>query len=155
VLLCTTIIEAGLDVPRANTLIVCDADRFGLSQLHQLRGRVGRGTRKAYCVLVSSSKGENALRRLEAMRTTYDGYKIAEYDLEIRGPGDYFPSKDGGARQSGSFSCVMNADMNMLKIAMEIADKVVSSDPELKNGENRFAREEMKALLHTDERAMQ
>jgi ATP-dependent DNA helicase RecG len=155
ILVSTTVIEVGVNVPNASLMIVENADRFGLSQLHQLRGRVGRGTRKAYCVLVSSSKGENALRRLEAMRTTYDGYKIAEYDLEIRGPGDYFPSKDGGARQSGSFSCVMNADMNMLKIAMEIADKVVSSDPELKNGDNRFAREEMKALLHTDERAMQ
>lgn len=155
VLVSTTVIEVGVNVPNASLMIVENADRFGLSQLHQLRGRVGRGERKAYCILVSDTKGENAKKRLDVMRTTYDGYKIAEFDLEIRGPGDYFPSKDGGARQSGSFSTVMNADMNMLKKAMDAAKTVIAADPELKSEENRFAREQMKALLQTDGRAMQ
>lgn len=155
VLVSTTVIEVGVNVPNASLMIVENAERFGLSQLHQLRGRVGRGRRKAYCILVSSGKGENAKRRLDVMKSTYDGYKIAEHDLEIRGPGDYFPSKDGGARQSGSFSCVMNADMNMLKKAMEAADLVIASDPDLSEGDNRFAALEMRTLLHTDERAMQ
>lgn len=155
VLVSTTVIEVGVNVPNASLMIVENADRFGLSQLHQLRGRVGRGSRKAYCVLVSDTEGENAKKRLEVMHSTYDGYKIAEFDLGIRGPGDYFPSKNGGARQSGSFSCVMNADMDMLKKAIDAAEKVLASDPELISEENRFAREEMAALLHTDGRSMQ
>ncbi len=155
ILVSTTVIEVGVNVPNASLMIVENADRFGLSQLHQLRGRVGRGSRKAYCVLVSDSKGENAKKRLDVMKNTYDGYKIAEYDLEIRGPGDYFPSKDGGARQSGSMGNVMGADMNMLKKAMDAANAVISADPELSHDDNRFAKSEIGDLLHLGGRAMQ
>lgn len=155
ILVSTTVIEVGVNVPNASLMIVENADRFGLSQLHQLRGRVGRGSRKAYCVLVSDSKGENAKKRLDVMKNTYDGYKIAEYDLEIRGPGDYFPSKDGGARQSGSMGNVMGADMNMLKKAMDAANAVISADPELSHNDNRFAKSEIGDLLHLSGRAMQ
>ena len=155
ILVSTTVIEVGVNVPNASLMIIENAERFGLSQLHQLRGRVGRGSRKAYCVLVSSGKGEKAAKRLSVMKNTYDGYKIAEYDLEMRGPGDYFPSRDGNARQHGSFGCMMSADMNLLKQAMAEAENTLSADPSLKAPENRFAAQKMRALFTADERAMQ
>jgi ATP-dependent DNA helicase RecG len=102
VLVSTTVIEVGVNVPNACLMIVENADRFGLSQLHQLRGRVGRGTRKSYCVLVSDAKGENAQKRLKTMCATHDGYEIAETDLKLRGPGDFLrPMANMGIRQSG------------------------------------------------------
>lgn len=102
VLVSTTVIEVGVNVPNACLMIVENADRFGLSQLHQLRGRVGRGTRKSYCVLVSDTKGENAVKRLKTMCATNDGYEIAETDLKLRGPGDFLrPMASAGIRQSG------------------------------------------------------
>ena len=102
VLVSTTVIEVGVNVPNASLMIVENADRFGLSQLHQLRGRVGRGTRKSYCVLVSDTKGENAIKRLKTMCATHDGYEIAETDLKLRGPGDFLrTNRNVGIRQSG------------------------------------------------------
>ena len=96
VLVCTTIIETGLDIPNANTLIIENADRFGLSQLHQLRGRVGRGNAKSYCILTSQNRNPETLQRIKAFCQTNDGFRIAEEDLKLRGPGDFF-----GQRQSG------------------------------------------------------
>ena len=102
VLVSTTVIEVGVNVPNACLMIVENAERFGLSQLHQLRGRVGRGSRKSYCILVRAGGGETARARLEVMRTTYDGYQIAEQDLAQRGPGDFLaPGSGGDIRQSG------------------------------------------------------
>ena len=96
ILVSTTVIEVGIDVPNASVMLIEHAERFGLSQLHQLRGRVGRGPWKSYCILLSGAASEDARRRIEAMTATGDGFKIAEVDLSLRGPGDFF-----GTRQSG------------------------------------------------------
>ena len=103
VLVSTTVIEVGVNVPNATLMIIENAERFGLSQLHQLRGRVGRGAAKSYCVLVSDVKGTSGAKdRLEVMKSTFDGFKIAEFDLGERGPGDFFASADEGIRQHGA-----------------------------------------------------
>lgn len=138
ILVSTTVIEVGVNVPNASLMIVENAERFGLSQLHQLRGRVGRGSTQSYCILVSDSRGENAKERLEIMRTTYDGYTIAERDLQMRGPGDFF-SSGSGIRQSGQLdlgiakSCT---DTSLVGNAFESARKTLLIDPTLSNEEH-------------------
>lgn len=137
VLVSTTVIEVGVNVPNACLMIVENADRFGLSQLHQLRGRVGRGTRKSYCVLVSdAATGEgNAHDRLSVMKNCYDGYSIAERDLEMRGPGDFLRSNgDGAFRQSGGVRfrlAQLCDDAGLMKDAMREAKLLLDEDAAL------------------------
>lgn len=135
-LVSTTVIEVGVNVPNATLMIVENAERFGLSQLHQLRGRVGRGRRKSYCVLVSDIRSPKSKERLEVMRTTYDGFEIAEKDLLIRGPGDFFSSvSDDNLRQSGGFDfrfASMCDSAELLTTAFSVAKSIVEIDPELK-----------------------
>ena len=138
VLVSTTVIEVGVNVPNACLMIVENAERFGLSQLHQLRGRVGRGNRKSYCVLVSalppSAKKSTAYARLEVMKNTYDGYKIAEQDLSIRGPGDFLAPTSGGIRQSGGFDLKMAEgwqDTTLMESAFAAAKNILSADHDL------------------------
>ena len=135
VLVSTTVIEVGVNVPNASLMVIENADRFGLSALHQLRGRVGRGSRKSYCVLVSDAKGEKAEARLQVMRTTYDGYEIAEKDLFLRGPGDFFSHNiDNNLRQSGGFEfrfASMCDDGALFEDAFSTAKAIIESDPSL------------------------
>ena len=125
VLVATTVIEVGVDVPNATLMIIEDADRFGLSQLHQLRGRVGRGKAKSFCILTSHNKNAETLQRLKALCKTTDGFKIAEEDLKLRGPGDFF-----GSRQSGlpMFRVAnLSMDLQLLKAAQEAAVQWIDS----------------------------
>ena len=102
ILVSTTVIEVGVNVPNATLMVVENAERFGLSQLHQLRGRVGRGAEKSYCVLVSDASSDNAVKRLDVMKNVSCGYEIAKYDLEMRGPGDFIASTSHSAKQHGT-----------------------------------------------------
>lgn len=137
ILVSTTVIEVGVNVPNASLMIVENADRFGLSQLHQLRGRVGRGARKSYCVLVSdfAKKEGKANERLKIMKNSYDGYDIAERDLAMRGPGDFLRgTADSGVRQSGGVKfklAELCEDTGLLSAAFDEARALLATDPEL------------------------
>jgi ATP-dependent DNA helicase RecG len=138
VLVSTTVIEVGVNVPNACLMIVENAERFGLSQLHQLRGRVGRGKRKSYCILVSDSVADiesTASKRLSVMRSTYDGFAIAERDLTLRGPGDFLSGADNAAiRQSGGVKFRLAAlcdDTGLLTAAFRCARELIETDPGL------------------------
>ncbi len=134
ILVSTTVIEVGVNVPNACLMLVENAERFGLSQLHQLRGRVGRGTRKSYCILIRDGGGDTAKARLEVMRTTYDGYAIAEKDLAQRGPGDFLaPAGGAGIRQSGGFRLAETwSDAELMNHAFAYAREMLEEDPDLK-----------------------
>ena len=129
ILVSTTVVEVGVDVPNSTVMVVEDADRFGLSQLHQLRGRVGRGQHKSYCILISDNKNEDTRQRLKVMAKTSDGFKIAEEDLKLRGPGDFFGQRQHGlpALKVADLSC----DMSLLKEAQTAAHELLRRDPEL------------------------
>ena len=145
VLVSTTVIEVGVDVPNAALMVVENAERFGLSQLHQLRGRVGRGKHKSWCILVSDAKGEEARARLHAMTHISDGFKIAEEDLRLRGPGDFFGSRQHGLPELHIAD--LGADMNVLKAAQDAAKRLLESDPRLERPENKRLRSRAGELL--------
>ena len=150
ILVSTTVIEVGVNVPNASLMIVENAERFGLSQLHQLRGRVGRGARKSYCVLVSDSKGETAKRRLSALCKTYDGYAIAEEDLRLRGPGDFFATESDTIRQSGGlrFSpLAAAASPEIISAAFTEAAALLSEDPDLTDPHHCLLADEVHRLF--------
>ena len=129
ILVSTTVVEVGVDVPNATVMVVEDADRFGLSQLHQLRGRVGRGRHKSYCILISDNRNEETRARLKVMTQTGDGFKVAEEDLRLRGPGDFF-----GQRQHGLPSLKvadLTCDIALLHEAQQAAADLLARDPEL------------------------
>jgi len=130
ILVATTVIEVGVDVPNATLMVIENADRFGLSQLHQLRGRVGRGKDKSYCVLFSNNKNPETLSRLKALCKTNDGFKIAEEDLQLRGPGDFFGSRQHGLPQFKAAS--LTTDLDVLKEARAAAEETLS-DPNYVN----------------------
>ncbi len=151
VLVSTTVIEVGINVPNAVLMIVENAERFGLSQLHQLRGRVGRGQKKSYCILVSDSRSESARARLDTMKTTYDGYKIAERDLELRGPGEFFSLEGGNnLRQSGGFEFKLASlcnDKELFDSAFSEAKGMIGADPELSLPEHSALRSELEKRI--------
>jgi len=136
IMVATTVIEVGVDVPNATVMVVESAEKFGLSQLHQLRGRVGRGAEKSYCILLTSPRlGKEARERLSILTETNNGFKIAEKDLEIRGPGDI-----EGTRQSGLLNFKLAnivQDREWLELARDRAAGLLEKDPELESEENR------------------
>ena len=148
VLVSTTVIEVGVDVPNAALMLIENAECFGLSQLHQLRGRVGRGQHKSYCVLVSDNKGEENKQRLKVMSSTSDGFAIAEEDLKLRGPGDFFGSRQHGlpSLRVADLSC----DLSLLHETQSAAEQLLAADPALKNHPLLKARVELLFELNAD-----
>lgn len=134
ILVATTVVEVGVDVPNASLMVVENAERFGLSQLHQLRGRVGRGQHKSYCILFSDSDSEISKERLKVLEQTSDGFKISEEDLRLRGPGDFFGSRQHGLPEMHIAS--LCTDMRILRDAQDAANVLLKEDPELKQPEN-------------------
>ena len=148
ILVATTVIEVGVDVPNAALMIIENAERFGLSQLHQLRGRVGRGRHKSWCILVSDNKGEEVKARLSIMSKTNNGFEISEEDLRLRGPGDFF-----GARQHGlpeMHVADLGADTQVLKTAQEEAKALLAADPQLVLPEHAALRERIETLFRNN-----
>lgn len=135
ILVATTVVEVGVDVPSATIMVVENAERFGLSQLHQLRGRIGRGNKKSYCVLVSDSKSEISRNRLMIMKKYSDGFKIADEDLKARGPGDFFGERQHGLPQLKIAD--MLEDVDALHLAQECAEKILAYDYNLDLPENK------------------
>ena len=144
-LICTTVIEVGVDVPNANVIVIENAECFGLSQLHQLRGRTGRGSEKSYCILISDAKGDRARERFDIMTKTNDGFLIAEKDLQLRGPGDFF-----GARQSGLPElriADLMTDSRIMAAAGRDAKRIVAQDPYLSAPEHSELRKSVERLF--------
>ncbi len=148
ILVATTVIEVGVDVPNAALMIIENAERFGLSQLHQLRGRVGRGRHKSYCILVSDHDGEEAKARLNIMCKTNDGFRISEEDLRLRGPGDFFGSRQHGLPEMHMAD--LGADVQLLQRAQDEAAKLLLCDPSLNALEHRSLREAVERMISTN-----
>ncbi len=134
ILISTTVIEVGVDVPNANIMVIENAERFGLAQLHQLRGRVGRGEYKSYCILKTDSRGKVAKERMKTMCQTNDGFVIAEKDLELRGSGDFFGTAQHGLPEFKIAN--LFEDVRLLKEVQDIANKIITEDPDLKLKKN-------------------
>ncbi|MBR4972851.1 MAG: ATP-dependent DNA helicase RecG, partial [Clostridia bacterium] len=143
-LIATTVIEVGIDVPNAVIMVIENAERFGLSQLHQLRGRIGRGKYKSDCILISDSKSDDTKKRLDVIKNTADGFKIADADLELRGPGDFLGSRQHGLPDMKIAD--LFADRDVLHKAGREVEYLIKNDPSLKLEENLGLREEIIAL---------
>jgi ATP-dependent DNA helicase RecG len=150
IMVATTVIEVGVNVPNASVMVIENAERFGLSQLHQLRGRVGRGADQSYCILVTGFKlAEDTRKRIEIMVRTNDGFEIAEADLKLRGPGDL-----EGTQQSGMAFDLKIADLardgQLLQYVREVAQQIVDTDPNGALPENELLWKRLKALRKTN-----
>jgi ATP-dependent DNA helicase RecG len=150
ILVATTVIEVGVNVPNASVMVILDAQRFGLSQLHQLRGRVGRGADQSYCILVTNYKlAEETRKRIDIMCETNDGFQIAEADLKFRGPGDL-----EGTQQSGIAFDLKIADIardgQIVQLARDEAQKIIESDPNCRKNEYMILWNRLKELRKTN-----
>jgi len=144
ILISTTVIEVGVDVPNANLMVVENAERFGLSQLHQLRGRVGRGNAQSYCVLVNQGAGEVAKKRMQVMCASSDGFFISQEDLKLRGPGDFFGVRQHGL--PGMKIANLFTDAQLLKLAQDAAKYITETDPDLKRPEHEVVSKQIQRL---------
>ena len=142
ILISTTVIEVGVDVPNASIMVIEDAQRFGLAQLHQLRGRVGRGEYKSYCILKYNGNGQNTKERMKVMSETNDGFVISQKDLELRGSGDFFGTAQHGIPDFKIAN--LFTDMDILKLAQEAAVSIVAQDRKLEKDENKLLKELVK-----------
>ena len=135
VLVSTTVVEVGVNVPNSTVMLIENADRFGLAQLHQLRGRIGRGDAQGYCIMINTSRSKNAKKRLEILNKSNDGFFIASEDLKLRGPGDFF-----GIRQSGEFNFQLAdiyQDADVLKKAADSVNEILDQDALLQDDSNK------------------
>jgi len=140
ILVSTPVVEVGIDVPNATVMLIESADRFGLSQLHQFRGRVGRGKEQSYCMLLSENPSEISKKRLDLIERIHNGFVLADEDLKLRGPGEFF-----GTRQSGipDLKMARLSDIALLELARSEAIKLFHDDPKLKNPANTRLSEEL------------
>jgi len=144
ILVSTAVVEVGIDVPNATVMMIESADRFGLSQLHQFRGRVGRGAAQSYCMLMTENPSDIAKLRLDIIETTQDGFKLADEDLKLRGPGEFF-----GTRQSGlpDLRMAKLSDTALLELARSESIKLMETDPGLKQSQNAALARELVRVL--------
>jgi ATP-dependent DNA helicase RecG len=144
IMVATTVIEVGVDIPNASVMIIESAERFGLSQLHQLRGRVGRGADQSYCILMSSDKlSKEAATRIEVMVRTTDGFEIAETDLQLRGPGDLEGTQQSGVPFDLKIAN-LGKDGQIIEYVRHIAENILEKDPSLESGQNSILKSELK-----------
>ena len=148
ILVSTTVIEVGIDIPNASVMVIEQAERFGLSQLHQLRGRIGRGPHPSYCILVSHPQTEKARQRIDAMLTISDGFRLAQQDLDIRGPGQFFGPAQHGAPELKIGNIVR--DMQLMEIARHEAFSLVKNDPSLKASGHSLIRTRIKERFRSE-----
>ena len=143
ILVATPVVEVGIDVPNATVMLIEGADRFGLAQLHQFRGRVGRGDQRSYCLLVADSPSEEGRERLALLERTQDGFALAEEDLRLRGPGEFF-----GTRQSGlpDLKMARLSDIELLELARREAIRLFQEDPALSRSEHQLLKREVARL---------
>ena len=152
VLVSTTVVEVGVNVPNATVMMIENAERFGLAQLHQLRGRVGRGDAQSYCIMVNCSKSKTAQKRLDILNHSNDGFKIASEDLKLRGPGDFF-----GIRQSGELQFALAdiyQDAMVLQQASETVGEILAEDAELELPEHENLRYYMESFIQDQRNQM-
>ncbi len=145
VLVSTTVIEVGVDVPNAALMIIENAERFGLSQLHQLRGRVGRGKHQSYCVLLSDNRNPDTRERMKVMTKTTDGFRISEEDLKARGPGDFFGKRQHGLPQLREAE--LAGEMSVMKEDQGAAEQLLLQDPKLERSENQRVLDQIRRLF--------
>ena len=145
-LLSTTVVEVGVDVPNAVIMMIENAERFGLSQLHQLRGRVGRGKYQSYCILLSDAKNQESRQRLAMMCKTTNGFEIAEFDLKLRGPGDFLGYRQHGLPQLAIAD--LAKDVGLLQAAQQAGAELLRQDPTLSQPKHERLRAQVAAVVH-------